>query len=115
MNELREAKDEEGVGESDNDGYDTLDLEEGFTNSLLELQSEVDGTTIVGEESRRILPRTPIGWTPLPFKTQLVEPEFDTVDNPGQWSDFTFRTVFAKGGGIYKIHALPTGVMPLPQ
>ena len=74
MNELREAKDEEGVGESDNDGYDTLDLEEGFTNCLLEHHSEVDGTTIVGEDSGRIPPCTPIDWKPPPIKTQIGEP-----------------------------------------
>ena len=39
MNELREANDEGGVGESKNDGDDALELEEGFTNSLLERQN----------------------------------------------------------------------------
>ena len=48
-------------------------------------------------------------------KTQLGEPEFETADNPGQWSELTFCPVYEKGGVIYKIHALPTGVMPLPQ
>ena len=71
MNELREANYEKGVGESDNDGDDALDLEEGCTNSLLEHQSEVDGTTIVGEESGRIPPRTPIDWKPPHVKTQI--------------------------------------------
>ena len=69
MNELREANDEEGVDESDNGGDDALDLEEGFTNALLELQSDVDGTTIVGDKSGRL--RTPIYWTPPPVKTQI--------------------------------------------
>ena len=48
------------MGESDNDGDDALDLEEGFTNSLLERQREVYDTTIVGGESGILSPRTPI-------------------------------------------------------
>ena len=46
-----------------------MDLEEGFTNSLLERQSEVDGKNIVGEDSGRIPPLTTIYWTLLPVKT----------------------------------------------
>ena len=34
------------------------------------------------------------------LKHRFVESEFDNADNPGQWSEFTFRPVFAKGGGI---------------
>ena len=74
MNELREANYEEGVVESDNDGDDALDLEEGFTNALLERQSKVYCTTIFGEESGSLSPHTSIDWTPPPVKTQLVEP-----------------------------------------
>ena len=50
MNELIEANNEESVVESNNDGDDAFDLEEGFKNALLECQSEVDGKIIVGEE-----------------------------------------------------------------
>ena len=96
MNSLIEANNEEGVGESNNGGDDALDLEEVFTYSLLDCQSEVDGTIIVGEESGRLTPRTPIDWTSLPVKIHLGEPYFETVDNPGQWSEFTFSPVFAK-------------------
>ena len=45
---------------------------------------EVYGTTTVGEESGRLPPRTAIDWTPPPVKENLNEPEFETVDNPGQ-------------------------------
>ena len=96
MNELIQANDEECVGERKKDGDDALDLEEGFKNDLLERQSEVDGTTIVGEQSGRLPPRTPIDWTPPTVKTKLGETEFKTVDNPGQWSEFTFCPVFVK-------------------
>ena len=81
----------------------------------MEHQIEADGTNIVGEESERLPPRTHIDWTLLPVKTQIGEPEFETVNKPGCWSEFTFSPVFEKGGGICKRHALPTGVMPYPQ
>ena len=81
----------------------------------MELQSEADVTTNVGEDSERLPSRTPMDWTPPLVKTQLGEPDFKTVKKYGPWSEFTFRLGFAKGGGIYKIHALPTGVMPLAQ
>ena len=43
----------------------------------------------------------PLGWQP-PGKPQdwrrptpkSGEPEFDNVDNPGQWSDFTFQAKY---------------------
>ena len=71
--------------------------------------------TIVGIDSDRLPPCTTIHWTPLTIKTQHGEPELKTVENPGQWSEFTFHPVFEKGGGFYKRHALPTGFMTPPQ
>ena len=68
MNELREVNDEESVGESDNYRDDTLELEEGCTNVPLEHKNEVDGTSIVGEESGSLTPLTTINWTPSPVK-----------------------------------------------
>ena len=70
------------------------------------------GTTIFGEDSGRLPPRTPIVWTPPPVKKKLDEPDFETVNNLGQWIEFTFCPVFAKGDEIYIRHDLPTGVMP---
>ena len=54
-------------------------------------------------------------------KTEAGEPESMFVDNPGNWSDYTYRPKFAakaKGKDIkkgqYTHHALPTGAMPVP-
>ena len=71
MNELREVRDEEGVGESYNGGYGALDLEQGFKTPLLGIQIDVDGTTIFGEESGRLPPRTPVDFSPTTVKTPL--------------------------------------------
>ena len=62
----------------------------------MEHQIEADGTNIVGEESERLPPRTHIDWTLLPVKTQIGEPEFETGNNHGQWSKFTFLRVFER-------------------
>ena len=74
----------------------------------------MDGRTIVGEELWILKPRTPIDLKPPPVKTQLGEQDFKTVNNPGQWSEFTLRPVFAEVGYMYKRYVLPTG-LPLPQ
>jgi hypothetical protein len=54
-------------------------------------------------------------------KTEAGKPESIFVDNPGNWSDFTYRPKFvakAKGKDIkkgqYTHHELPTGAMPVP-
>jgi hypothetical protein len=44
------------------------------------------------------------------------EPSFSDVDNPGEWSEHTFRSEFAKKekGGKHTCHTLPTGAVPVP-
>jgi len=41
-------------------------------------------------------PGTPESWKPKEFKPDLGEPEHDDVDNPGGWSEFTFRPKWKK-------------------
>ena len=38
------------------------------------------------------------------------------INNPGNWSEYTFRPEFAKKdkGGNYTCHTLPTGAVPVP-
>ena len=61
------------MGEIDNDKDDTLGLEEGFKNALLQHQSEVDGTIIFGEDSGRLQPRTLIDCTLPHLKKKSVK------------------------------------------
>ena len=45
----------------------------------------------------------------------MGEPEFCDVDNPGKWSQFSYRPDFeGRSNGNYKYHSLPTGVTPVP-
>ena len=48
----------------------------------------------------------PGGWTPATRKEAKGEPKFEDVDNPGQWSEFTFRPNFEGkyGSGDYGFH-----------
>jgi hypothetical protein len=59
-------------------------------------------------------PTAPPEWVAPPPKTDLGEPEFEDVDNPGKWSDFTFRARFNKRKKEYAYHAMPTGATPVP-
>ena len=61
------------------------------------------------------LPTTPADWKAPAPKVDKGEPAtFEQVDNPGNWTDFTFRPVFASKGE-YVHHALPTGATPVPE
>jgi len=62
----------------------------------------------------------PVGWTPTvapddwkPSKKKAGEPEFVTVDNPGGWTEFTYRPK-VNGKNKHLCHQLPTGVTPVP-
>lgn len=67
----------------------------------------------------------PIGWKPPtdPPKdwkerkrnAQKGEPEFNKVDNPGNWSSFAFQPRFARANGKHVRHALPAGAEPVPE
>ncbi len=42
------------------------------------------------------------------------EQRFEDVDNPGGWSNYTFRTMFEPRGGRKICHAMPAGTVPVP-
>ncbi len=37
------------------------------------------------------------------------------MDNPGKWSNFTFRPMFEPKGGKYNCHSMPAGAIPVPM
>ena len=47
------------------------------------------------------------------------ETPFESIDNPGEWSSFSFRPVFKKSAGSrvaqYQHHCLPTGCVPVEK
>jgi hypothetical protein len=63
------------------------------------------------------VPSAPDDWEEAELRAD--QPAFDKVDNPGNWSSFTFRPTFigtAKANNLkYVQHVLPTGAMPVPK
>jgi len=65
-------------------------------------------------------PAAPDGWKPDKPNVKLGEPRssFKRIDNPGEWSQFTFRPKFQyvnRKAAKYLYHALPTGATPVPK
>ena len=63
--------------------------------------------------------KPPTDWTiPMPRRDR-DEPEFEEVDNPGNWPQYCFRPKYKKGPAKtsrikYSHHQLPTGAVPVP-
>ena len=57
----------------------------------------------------------------VPAKKDIEEPDFNAIDNPGNWNQFIFRPIYDKSGrgatAKYKYvhHELPTGCTPVPM
>jgi hypothetical protein len=67
--------------------------------------------------SKEILITTaPPDFKPKPPNPAKGEPFFPNVDNPGNWSEYTFYLGFKKKdkGGQYTFHSLPTGAVLVP-
>jgi len=58
-------------------------------------------------------PTPPATWSRPEAKTDCDEPYFDSVDNPGNWSAFTFKPTFNKKQYVY--HCMPAGAVPVPN
>lgn len=64
--------------------------------------------------------RSPEEWKiPKKKDSNRNEPDFDKIDNPGNWSSFIFQPVYKKVGTgkdakyTYIKHELPTGCTPI--
>ena len=56
------------------------------------------------------------GWTPATRKEAKGDPNFEDVNNPGQWLDFTFQPKFEGkySSGACVHHATPGGAKVVP-
>ena len=57
-------------------------------------------------------PKAPDNWMHMPSMAK-GEPPFASIENPGNWSDFTFRPKFDKG--TYSHHEMPAGAVPVKK
>ena len=58
-------------------------------------------------------PCAPDGWAPAKAGSDPSEPRFADLDNPGKWSQFTFRPKYEKGK--YSGHFMPSGATVVPK
>jgi len=85
-----------------------------------EATGQVEG---VLTDSNLTIPVPPPNYQPPLHREDRGEPAFSSVDNPGDWPEFTYRQVFKKDPKAtgkdknvpkYSHHALPTGCRPVP-
>ncbi len=103
-NAMNAAIAERLVSTADDDGNEVIDNSD--RNSFLLKK---------GSHPEISIPSIPENWVPATQKVQKGEPDFDEVNNPSQWWNFTFRPEFAAGGGAYTKHTLPTAATPVPE
>jgi hypothetical protein len=58
-------------------------------------------------------PSAPDDWNPN-ININCGEPRFEDGDNPGGWSNYTFRPMFEPRGGKYICHAMLADAVPVP-
>jgi hypothetical protein len=58
-------------------------------------------------------------WELARRREEQGEPDFESVDNPGNWSAYMYRPVFKKNKkkekAQYSHHELPTAAVPVPK
>eukprot|EP00536_Pseudo-nitzschia_multiseries_P006641 jgi/Psemu1/15790/gm1.15790_g len=71
----------------------------------------------VGMQDSNNLPQALTRYSPSDNNnSQLGEPSWHDVDNPGAWDHFCYQSKFEKGsGGRYMYHKLPSGCTPVPE
>lgn len=79
----------------------------------VKLESTAEEPWCYGAPSGWLPTQIPDGWEPK--KRDGAPDSFDSIDNPGGWSKFSYQARFKKEkGGDYLYHALPTGATPVP-
>jgi hypothetical protein len=131
LDDVEEETNEVGDGgDSDVEGDDLAEHDEAMTAAISERLATIvdeDGNDIVddgdsnyielrkGSHPELHIPGIPLSWVPAVQKVEKGEPDFDALDNPGRWCNFTFRPEFASNGGVYTKHTLSTGATPVPE
>ena len=124
-----------GTSDAEGDGFDCVtsfldgmheaDRERNLTDHN-EIEDDAEGeefacvpdssfvlTPLIGAPKGWLPPAPPETWTTHQAKTEKGEPEFKDVDNPGNWSAYTFRPTFDLKKR-YVHHCMPAGAVPVP-
>jgi hypothetical protein len=111
-----EAKEKGDGGDSDDEADDFLEHDAAMVEATLERQEEgTEDEDVIDDGDRNSVvlqrgpgpaslinmnvPGTPVDWTAPQRKEDKGQPNFADVDNPGDWSEYTFRPEFEKTGG----------------
>ena len=141
LNQL-DLEDADG-GSSDVEGEESEIFDSAYLRAMMERSNEEGGMHVeeistgdiafvlaedgVLEENHTVdledkVHKAPDDWIPPDKKEEGDnEPDFEDVDNPGNWSNFIFRPVYKKEGRgkdakyTYIKHELPTGCTPVPM
>ncbi len=92
---------ESGVELDDNDAF------------VCEVKDNTSNSSLYGALPGWSAPSVPDDWNPN-ININCGEPRFEDVDNPGGWSNYTFRPMFEPRGGKYIYHAMPAGTVSVP-
>ena len=142
--EKAELEEDADGGNSDIEGEEAEIFEESYVRAMIDRNSHKDSEIHVEEinsgdiafvlADKGVLPEddqvdllekvhtVPDDWT-VPVKKEEgdAEPDFEALDNPGNWNSYIFRPVYKKIGkgkdAKYKYikHELPTGCTPVPM
>jgi len=98
--------------------FDAHEIESGIEiddlNAIMcEVKDVTSMSTLFGAPPGWSAPSPPGDWNPT-IHVDCGEPRFEDVDNPGKWSNFTFRPTFEPKGGKYIGHSMPAGAVPVP-
>ena len=97
---------------TDHDANENIEVD----NNMVEFKKSFNKN--VNPESLQIH-CVPDDWEDPPPAVEKDEPPFESIDNPGEWSSFSFRPVFKKSAGRsaakYQYHCLPTGCVPVEK
>ena len=139
-----DSEDEEDIGMNANE---VLDRQQHLADAMTALMDDIHAIgqqmnnnnnnddagnvapVLSGAPAGWIPPMAPEGWRPSTRDEASGEPAFETVDNPGDWTEYTYRPKFkevrkkiTQNGKTkeikvkeYKHHPLPTGCMPVPE
>jgi hypothetical protein len=80
---------------------------------VCEVKDNTSNSSLFGAPPGWSAPSAPDDWNPN-VNINCGEPRFEDVDNPGGWSNCTFRPMFEPRGGKYICHAMPAGAVPVP-
>lgn len=124
------ADDSENEADSDAEtlGDDRHLFEEGNCAAAVDESECVTSAALSASNSDRVTPGASEGWRPPgppsnwkgpTTQNGISFPEFDTIDDPGGWSDFAFQPKCKRDARrrctSHLHHALPAGATPVPQ